>query len=106
MQLEDWGYDASGPHRSIEKAMNEIDQFQPDVAILDVNLGNGVTSMPIARELNERNIPFVFLTGYDPSRFDTDGTCDAAPHLRKPIVPHEVLETLKDVMQTAGADGA
>ena len=35
-----------------------------DAAILDINLGNE-TSFPIAQALMKRNIPFIFITGYD-----------------------------------------
>ncbi|MEM5516329.1 response regulator [Henriciella sp. AS95] len=101
MELEDWGYDANGPHKSVAEALSEIEQFAPDVAILDVNLGNGVTSMPIAKKLKEANIPFVFLTGYDPSRFDSDGLWEAAPRLRKPIILNQLHDTLKQIAPTA-----
>jgi light-regulated signal transduction histidine kinase (bacteriophytochrome)/CheY-like chemotaxis protein len=54
----------------------------PAIAILDVNLGEG-TSIPVARDLRERDIPFVFATGYGeggmiPAEFDD------APVVRKP----------------------
>ena len=35
-----------------------------DGAILDVRLGNGISSMPIAIGLELRGIPFLFCTGY------------------------------------------
>ena len=34
-----------------------------DAAVLDVNLGSGISSLPIAARLNERRIPFVFYSG-------------------------------------------
>jgi hypothetical protein len=34
------------------------------VAVLDVNLGGGETSEPVARKLRENNKPFVVLSGY------------------------------------------
>ena len=42
--------------------MSSFDQ-KLDGAILDVNLGHGVSVVPIANRLRERNVPFVFFTG-------------------------------------------
>jgi DNA-binding NtrC family response regulator len=38
-----------------------------DAAILDVRLGKGVTSIPIAIILEQRNIPFLFYTAFEGS---------------------------------------
>ncbi|MDB5652521.1 MAG: signal transduction histidine kinase [Tardiphaga sp.] len=48
---------------SVKEALHSLTIFHPDVAILDVNLGNG-SSLPVAHVLVARNIPFVFATGY------------------------------------------
>lgn len=36
-----------------------------DLAILDLNLGNGEDSLPIADWLNRAGVPFIFATGLD-----------------------------------------
>jgi DNA-binding NtrC family response regulator len=38
-----------------------------DVAVLDVWIGKGVTSLPIAMALELRGVPFLFYTGYGDS---------------------------------------
>ena len=48
---------------SVKEALHSLTIFQPDIAILDVNLGNG-SSLPVAQALFARGIPFVFATGY------------------------------------------
>jgi CheY-like chemotaxis protein len=48
---------------SVKEALHSLTIVQPDVAILDVNLGNG-SSIPVAHALAARGIPFVFATGY------------------------------------------
>lgn len=65
-----------GPFANTDDALAELDQTLPDAAILDINLGNGATSEPLASELMDRSLPFVFLTGYGsgasmPSKFDS-----------------------------------
>lgn len=47
----------------LSDALHAVDQGELDVAILDVNLGNE-TSYPVAERLTQRDIPFVFATGY------------------------------------------
>ena len=48
---------------SSAQALAKLAASQPDIAVLDVNLGQE-TSIPVARELARRNIPFVFASGY------------------------------------------
>src|SRR5690554_4544974 len=66
--LEDMGLKVVGRFRAAEPALVFIDGAALDVAVLDVNLGGGTTSFPIAEKLAERQIPFLFLTGYGDSR--------------------------------------
>jgi DNA-binding response OmpR family regulator len=64
--LEDAGATVIGPCASIDHALSLIDTIGPmspmDGAVLDVNLGKQ-TSIPIARFLQARGVPFVFHTG-------------------------------------------
>lgn len=39
-----------------------------DFAVLDVNLGGGDTSYPVAELLEEREVPYMFATGYEIGR--------------------------------------
>lgn len=48
---------------SVDAALDLIETSPPTVAILDINLGNS-TSFPVADELLEREVPFMFATGY------------------------------------------
>lgn len=62
--LDELGY------HEIEIAANLVDgrtalaENDISMAILDINLGRGGTSIELARELEERGTPFVFVTGY------------------------------------------
>jgi CheY-like chemotaxis protein len=48
---------------TVEQGLKAIDEAKPDLAILDVNLGDH-TSFAIADRLLELGIPFLFATGY------------------------------------------
>lgn len=62
--LDELGYTVIGPVQTIEEAIACLDAAAVDAALLDINLGEGITSFPVAHVLNQRGIPFAFLTGY------------------------------------------
>lgn len=57
--LTDEGFDAQGA-TSKEKAMSIVQDAPLSAAILDVNLGHGITSFEIADLLHRQGVPFVF----------------------------------------------
>lgn len=61
------------------------------LAVLDVNLGGGDTSYPIAEILLERRIPFMFATGYDSAGLDA--RFRDCPRVQKPYAPEQLLQT-------------
>ncbi len=65
-----------------------------DAAVLDVNL-DGQRSLPIAARLREREVPYVFATGY--SRSDL-GLSDEVMLLDKPYTSAKLSEALQRVL--------
>ncbi len=59
-----------GPVGRLATAMELARTGQIDAALLDVNLGNGDFSYPVARALEARGIPFAFVTAYESSALD------------------------------------
>lgn len=55
-----------GPVASQSAALGELDRHAVDFAVIDINL-DGAISFNLAAVLQARDIPFMFLTGYDPS---------------------------------------
>jgi CheY-like chemotaxis protein len=82
------GVEVVGPVPDMERAVALLSAA--DAAILDINL-NGVLVFPLADELAKRNMPFVFISGYDdtilPKRFH------GASMLSKPASWQHVLGT-------------
>jgi light-regulated signal transduction histidine kinase (bacteriophytochrome) len=64
-KLENAGFNIVKIASTNEEAIETISENQINFAILDVNLGNETDSTKIAKVLRMKNIPFVFLTGYD-----------------------------------------
>lgn len=61
--LEDNAAVVVGPAATVAEAMRLLQEHPVDAALLDMNL-NGQWSDPVAEELQQRRIPFVFTTGY------------------------------------------
>lgn len=61
--LEDVSAIPVGPSFTVKQALQALRDHRVEAAILDVNL-SGECSDPIAADLNQRGIPFVFTTGY------------------------------------------
>lgn len=80
---------------SAAEAMRRLEQFTPQVAILDVNLGSG-TSLPVAQELMRRRIPFVFATGYSDRSIIPDHL--DVPVLRKPYEASVLVRTIAQIL--------
>lgn len=61
--LKDIGCVVIGPYHDLKSARGGVEDEAFDLAVLDVNL-NGVEVFPLADELERRQVPFLFLTGY------------------------------------------
>lgn len=95
-ELEKSGAEVLGPSASIEETLKLLRSAQQlDVAVLDIDLG-GEMAYPVAETLKERNIPFIFVSGYG-----RKGICDTyadAPLLDKPVAMHRLHGLLDHVL--------
>lgn len=70
-------------------AVELIETHAPDGAIVDINLGAG-PSFAVARALQDRAVPFIFVTGYDASAIPDEWM--HVPHILKPVVGARVVD--------------
>lgn len=77
-----------GPVGTVAQALALLRQEEIDGALLDVNLGGGERSYPIADALVARNVPFIFVTGYGEA--GVDGRYAPATVLQKPFDPRSL----------------
>lgn len=70
--LADLGCTAVTVAADVETALAAIAKNPIDLATLDLNLGGGTKSYPVADALMERDIPFVFATGYGARGIDEE----------------------------------
>jgi PAS domain S-box-containing protein len=89
------GAEMIGPCPTITTALDELGNTHPTAAMVDINLGDG-PSFTVARALKERQIPFVFVTGYGdkviPSEF-----CNT-PRLEKPVELRRAIDALAEAL--------
>jgi len=92
--LTELGIDVVGPFGTVADAMIAAQSEPFDVAILDVNLDGG-TVYPLAQLLAERDVPFAFVTGYEPSTIDA--RFRGVPVLQKPVERQNLSDLLAQV---------
>ncbi len=83
-----------------ERALAEIAAAPPDVAVLDVNLGDG-SSAPVAEKLLELKAPFVFATGYGDTAMIPE-SMRGVPVVRKPYGEKDLAAALSTALGAAG----
>lgn len=86
--LDDLGCKVVGPAASALEAVRVAQSGAFDIALLDVNLGDGETSFATAEILRERGVPFAFVTGYGDQGVRHD--LRDVPILSKPIDPRQL----------------
>jgi CheY-like chemotaxis protein len=91
-----FGHEVVGPAMTLEHALQLAREEAFDCAILDVNLGCGTSSAPIAELLVDRGISFMFATGY--------GSKGLSPQfadrvvVRKPFVAGDIAAALQRIL--------
>jgi len=93
--LEEAGYRVLGPANSTTSALALLDRDDPDVALLDVNLGRSDV-FGVANVLAERKTQVIFLTGHSAQKLPPDHR--HRPLLSKPYLPHVVLQAVANAL--------
>jgi len=81
--LEDLGFGTIKSVQNLDEANAAVESQDFDAALLDVNLGDGTTSLDLAKKLIDDGVPVVFASGYNSSE-NVIGTLDA-PLVAKPF---------------------
>jgi DNA-binding response OmpR family regulator len=97
--LESAGCIVMGPIPRLQEALDAVDHQDYDVALLDVNLA-GERIDPVADALSERDVPFMFVTGYGASALPREYA--ERPHIGKPFRIAELLGMLSSILRCNG----
>ena len=98
--LEEAGYRVFGPANSTAAAMALLDGIEPDVALLDVNLGRSDV-FGVANELATRKTRVIFLTGHTAQKLPVAHR--HRPLVAKPYLPHILLQAVALAVSQTGA---
>lgn len=85
-----------GPAATVKRAVVLIGEEQPDVALLDLNLG-GQSALPVAAVLKARSVPFLVVSGYGENELQAP-ELSPAPRLVKPVNHHQLLHALRRLL--------
>lgn len=91
--LTELGYRLVGPVGSLDEALHAAERPELDLALLDINLGQGDTSFAVADRLRERGIPYAFVTGYGAAGLSPEHA--QARVLHKPFARTELRQLLQ-----------
>lgn len=92
-QLGDFGFLDVNTASDAEDALALLNTEVPVFAILDVNLGAGQTSLPVAERLTALGVPFAFATGYGETA-QIGPQLSGAPRLLKPVTTSELQDVV------------
>ena len=99
--LEDAGYDIAGEAVSLAAGWRAADQNEPEVAVLDINVGSE-TVWPLARHLVAKGAALVFVSAnLHHDELKTEFAC--WPRLEKPVRCSQLVTAIEKA--TAGSAG-
>ena len=96
--LESAGCIVMGPVARILEALDAVNDDDYDAAVLDVNLA-GERINPVADALSERDVPFMFVTGYGANALPSEYA--ERPHICKPFRMAELICALSSVINSS-----
>jgi len=88
---------------SVAEAVEVVNDTMPSVALLDINLGEGQTTVPIAELLQSWKVPFLFVTGYGDLN-TLPPHLSHAPVLTKPVAPRDLINMIALSVISAGIE--
>ena len=94
--LNGLGTVAVGPANFVANALEMLNEGKVDCAVLDINL-DGEPVYPVARALETRRIPFVFVTAYYGEKVNSQ--FQHCPVLQKPV---DLQELVRAILHTCG----
>lgn len=90
--LEELGYAVCGHAQHASEALVEIPALLPDLVLMDVNLGPGLSGIDVAERIAEQvDVPVVFVTAYsDAELTDRAPRTGSYAYIVKPFHPNEL----------------
>lgn len=97
--VEEAGFEVEGPHSGISSAMLAFQKEKPALAILDIELDDGIV-FPLAKKLSEEDVPIIFHSGRR-SQEEVAEHFPTATTLVKPSPPSAILKAVAEVLEAS-----
>jgi DNA-binding LytR/AlgR family response regulator len=105
MRLKRIGYIVDGIAVDAEEAMRMVDEGAPDILLMDIQLGDKMEGINLARKFQSRKIPIVFLTAFsDPGTFAQALDTKPAGYVIKPFRDDDLQRTIEIALQKASEE--
>lgn len=101
-QLRDLGFRDVQTAHTLRAAEALVREQTPDVALLDVNLGNGERSTDLGLELRDRGAKVIFASGYNKSELSE--RLQSFDFLEKPIGREEIAMALERLLSASSEE--
>lgn len=96
--LSDAGYNVCGIAKTAPEAIRLAQEFQPDVALLDVRLAENTDGTDAARFIKQKlGIPSILITGHLDALQARE--CGAVGLLKKPYDPHRLVQMIEALLE-------
>ncbi|MBX7500375.1 response regulator [Qipengyuania sp. YG27] len=93
------GYDVEGPFEDLSSAMLAYQRSKPDIAILDVQLGDGIV-YPLAEQMMAEDVKVIFHSG-QLTPGEVSQRFPNAQALSKPCPPAAVIDSIQRAADAA-----
>jgi two-component system, LytTR family, response regulator LytT len=94
--LIDLGYSPLEPCQDSHEAIHEINNSNPTLALVDIHIGEQFSGFKVAASLNEKGIPFIFVTAlYDKETVKRAAEFNPAAYLVKPFNKENLFTTIE-----------
>lgn len=94
--LETAGIEVVATVSRVEKALEIARREKPDVAVVDIRLGESY-SFPLIRQLRNLGTKVVLATGTEPNS-KIEGEFSGVPILRKPYTAEQLIKTICSIL--------
>ena len=95
-QLREIGFREVRVAHTLRAAKELVEYALPDVALLDVNLGNGERTTDLGLHLRDKGVKVVFASGYN--KTELSERLQSFAFLEKPIGRHDVEAALRSLL--------
>ena len=105
MRLKRMGYIVDGIAMDAEEALRMVNEEAPDILLMDIQLGEKMAGIELAKKLQSRGFPIVFLTAFgDPGTFAQALDTKPAGYVLKPFRDDDLQRTIEIALQKAGEE--